>query len=137
MSLTNADLIADSLRELSVISEVQTPSAEQFSLGLRKLNQMMAKWLEDGIEIGFYPQTLSSDICPIPDYAELGVTLALAVHAASNFGATAGPELIATGTSAFETILRTSISQRLPVGRMMNRPQGTGDTRNLVNILLG
>lgn len=127
MSITNADLIADSLRELCVISEIQTPSAEQYAHALRKLNQVMAKTLEDGVEIGFYPQTLASDTCPIPEYAELGVTLLLAIALASNYGATVSQELGATAASAFETILRTSILARMPVGRMLNRPRGEGD----------
>jgi hypothetical protein len=133
MSITNADLIADALRELNVISEIQTPSAEQYAHALRKLNQMMAKWLEDGIEIGFYPQTLASDTCPIPDYAESGVTLALAISCASNYGATVSQELGATASSAYDTILRTSINARLPVGRMLNRPcsEGDGYTRDI------
>ncbi len=125
--ITNADLIADALREVNVISEIQTPSAEQYAHALRKLNQMMAKWLEDGIEIGFYPQTSASDTCPIPDYAENGVTLTLAIMCASNYGATVSQELGATAASAFDTILRTSINARLPVGRMLNRPCGSGD----------
>lgn len=127
MSITNADLIADSLRELNVISEIQTPSAEQYAHALRKLNQMLAKWLEDGIEFGFYPQTLASDTCPIPDYAETGVTLALAISCASNYGATVSQELGATAASAYDTILRTAMNARLPVGRMLNRPAATGD----------
>jgi hypothetical protein len=127
MSITNADLIADSLRELCVISEIQTPSAEQFSHGLRKLNQVMAKALEDGVEIGFFPQTNASDLCPIPEYAELGITLLLAIALASNYGATVSPELGATAASAFDTILRTSMNARLPVGTMLNRPSGEGD----------
>ena len=136
MSLTNADLIADSLRELNVISEIQTPSAEQYAHALRKLNQVMAKALEDGIEIGFYPQTSASDPCPIPEYAELGITLLLAIAVASNYGATVSAELGATASSAYDTILRTSISARMPVGRMLNRPCGEGDSYP-GNILLG
>lgn len=127
MPITNADLIADALRELTVISEIQTPSAEQYAHALRKLNQVMARALEDGVEIGFYPQTLASDVCPIPDYAELGVTLVLAIACASNYGATVSVELGATAANAWDTILRTSISARMPVGRMLNRPRATGD----------
>lgn len=127
MSITNADLIADALRELTVISEIQTPSAEQYAHALRKLNQVMAKALEDGVEIGYSPQTSASDTCPIPDYAELGVTLLLSIACASNYGATVSAELGATAASAWETILRTSISARMPVGRMLNRPRGEGD----------
>lgn len=136
MSVTNADLIADALRELNVISEIQTPSAEQYAHALRKLNQMMAKWLEEGIEIGYYPQTSASDTCPIPDYAETGVTLSLAISCASNYGATVSMELGATASSAYDTILRTAMNARLPVGRMLNRPRSEGDgyTRDITTL---
>lgn len=127
MSITNADLIADALRELNVISEIQTPSAEQYAHALRKLNQMMAKWLEDGIDQGFYPQTSPSDDCPIMDYAELGVTLGLAIAIASNYGATVSPELGIQAESAYATILRTAMNAALPVNNMVTRPNGEAD----------
>lgn len=128
MSLTNADLIADALRELTVISEIQTPSAEQGAHALRKQNQMLAKWKEDGLDLGYFPQTLTSDVCPIPDYAELSVTLSLAIAMASNYGATVSMELAANAMSAYDTICRTAVTASLPVGRMLNRPCGEGDS---------
>lgn len=136
MSITNADLIGDSLRELTVISEIQTPSAEQYAHALRKLNQLMAKWLEDGIDLGFFPQTSASDLCPIPDYAELGVTLHLAIACASNYGATVSQELGASAMSAYDTIVRTAVNAALPIGRMVNRPHGPADG-SIGNILIG
>lgn len=136
MSVTNGDLIADALRELNVISEIQTPSAEQYAHALRKLNQMLAKWLEDGIRLEYFPQTLSSDVCPIPDYAELGVTLNLAIAVASNYGATVSMELGTTAGSAYDTILRTAVNAALPTGKMLNRPCGSGD-RPFSRILTG
>lgn len=128
MSLTNADLIGDALRELNVISEIQTASPEQGAHALRKQNQMLAKWKEDGLDLGYFPQTITSDVCPIPDYAELGVTLSLAIAVASNYGATVSMELAANAMSAYDTILRTAVSAALPVGRMLNRPCGEGDS---------
>lgn len=127
MSVTNANLIADALRELNVISEIQTPSAEQYAHALRKLNQMMAKWAEDGIDQGYFPQTSPSDDCPIMDYAELGVTLNLAVAIASNYGASVSIELASNASSAYDTILRTAMNAALPVNNMDTRPCGTGD----------
>jgi len=127
MSITNADLIADALRELNVISEIQTPSAEQFAHALRKLNQMMARWLEDGIDLGFFPQTSPSEDCPVNDYAELGVTLNLAIAVASNYGATVSAELGISAENAYATILRTAMNAALPVNEMLTRPRGSGD----------
>jgi tail accessory factor len=127
MSITNADLIADALRELNVISEIQTPSAEQYAHALRKLNQMMARWLEDGIDLGYFPQTSPSDDCPVNDYAELGVTLNLAIAVASNYGATVSPELGISAENGYATILRTAMNAALPVNEMLTRPRSSGD----------
>lgn len=133
MSLTNIDLIGDALRELAVISEIQTPSAEQGAHALRKLNQMMARWEEDGIRLEYFPQTVSSDTCPIPPYAEDGVTTNLAVKLAPNYGATVSMELAAAAMSGYDTICRTAVSAALPVNNLTNRPQGTsGNLRSSI-----
>jgi hypothetical protein len=130
VSITNIELIGDALRELTIISEIQTPSAEQGAHALRKLNQMMAKWIEDGVNMGtWFPQASTSDVCPIPDYAEEGVTCKLALALASNYGAAAviSPGLLDSADSGYSTILRTAVNAALPVGRMLNRPCGEGD----------
>jgi hypothetical protein len=124
---TNIDLIADALRELGVITEIQTPSAEQGEHALRKLNQMMAEWKESGIDLQYFPQTLTSDPCPIPAYAESGVTCMLATRLASNYGAQVSIELAASATMGHDTIVRTAVTRALPEGRMVNRPCGEGD----------
>ena len=41
---TNSEIITDALREINVISEVDSASAEQGSTGLTKLNRMIALW---------------------------------------------------------------------------------------------
>ncbi|MFM2115592.1 MAG: hypothetical protein RI908_1333, partial [Actinomycetota bacterium] len=38
---TNLEIITDALRELNVISEIDTPSAEQGAHALRKLNDLL------------------------------------------------------------------------------------------------
>jgi hypothetical protein len=127
MSITNIDLIADSLRELGVITEIQTPSAEQGAHALRKLNQMMAEWEESGVRLEYFEQTSTGATCPIPAYAENGVICMLATRLASNYGAQVSIELAASATVGHDTIVRTAVSAALPVGRMLNRPCGEGD----------
>jgi hypothetical protein len=136
VSITNIDLIADALRELTVISEIQTPSAEQGAHALRKLNQMMAELEESGIRLEYFEQTLTSDTCPIPAYAEHGLTCLLAARLASNYGATVSTELAASIISGMETITRTAVTAALPTGKMLNRPCGEGDVY-LGSILTG
>lgn len=139
MSITNVDLVSDSLRELAVISEIATASAEQYAHAQRKLNQMMAEWEEAGLRLDFFPQTVSSDVCPIPAYAENGVMTQLAVRLASNYGATVSIELAAAAIAGYETICRTAVSASLPVNTLLNRPSGSGNYGwpGSTNILLG
>lgn len=129
MSVSNNDLIADALRELGVISEIQAPSAEQGAHALRKLNQMMAEAAADGIDLDFFPQTTLSDPCPIPAYAENGVTCMLAIRLAPNYGKTVSIELGACAAAAYATILTQAVSGQMPESTVDNRPNGAGRHR--------
>ena len=127
---TTLDIIEDALREINVISEVDSASAEQGSYALRKLNQMMALWEERDIDnLGWYAQPDTTGTIPIPDYAELAVTTALAVAIAPKYGATVSPELAAVASSAFSTVQRKSISEKLTNADMSHMPLGDGHYR--------
>jgi hypothetical protein len=133
MSITNVQLIGDALRELNVISEIQTPSPEQGAHALRKLNQMMAEWEEAGVRLEYFAQTIMSEDCPIPAYAESGVTAHLATRIAGTYGAEVSIATAAAATRGYETILRTAMNAALPVSLMLTRPRGSGD-RNFIDI---
>lgn len=75
---TNVTIISDSLRLIGVIGETQTAEAEQGTNALRKLNQLMETWAAEGVEVGYFAQTATADTCPIPAWAERGVTARLA-----------------------------------------------------------
>jgi len=126
MSITNITLIGDALREINVISETDDPSSEQGAYALRKLNQMMELWKEDGIDLGYYSQSSTSAACPIPDWSELGVTTSLAVACAPKYGASISIELAAVAKSTYDTILRKSISEKLDNTDMSHLPSGAG-----------
>lgn len=136
MAITNIQLITDALRELNVISAVETPGPEEGAHALRKLNQMMAEWEEAGVRLEYFAQTLLSDDCPIPAYAESGATAQLATRLASTYGAEVSIALAASATNGYATILRTAMAAALPVNLMLNRPCGEGD-RYPGNILTG
>lgn len=137
MALTNSDLIADSLRELGVINEVQTPSAEQAAHALRKLNQLMAEKSAEDIDLQFFPQTSLTDTCPIPAFAENWVTCELAIRLASNYGKTVSAELVAAGGAAWDTVLSHVVAEQLPEATVVNRPNGAGWYRRRSRILTG
>src|SRR3972149_3026504 len=75
---TNIAVITDALRLLGVVSETETPGADQGAHALGRLNRMLAQWTEDDIELGYFAQSLTTADCPIPDWAERGVISKLA-----------------------------------------------------------
>ena len=126
MSITNLQVIEDALREINVISEVDNASAEQGKYALRKLNQLMEVWRENDVEVGYYKQTSTSGTCPIPDWAELGVTCALAVAIAPKYGASVSQETAVVADAAMGMISRKSISEKLDNADMSHMPHGSG-----------
>lgn len=126
MSITNAQLIGDALREINVISEVGAISAEQGSYALRKLNQMMEVWRENGIDVGYFAQTSTTDTCPIPDWVEGAVTLSLGLVCAPKYGASISAEMAAAGDQAMTMVQRKAINEGLQNTSMTHLPIGTG-----------
>lgn len=131
---TVLEIIDDALRELNVINEVQTASAEQGAYGLRRLNQMLEGWKEEDIEFGWFKQTDTANTAPVPDWAELGVTYALAVNIASKYGASASIELAINTENEVNKILRKSISEKLDNTDMSHLPEGAGHWGNRYDI---
>ena len=132
---TTIDLIGDALRDINVISEVDTPSDEQGSYALRKLNQMMAVWGENDIDnLGWFPQDDTDGTIPIPDYAELAVQTNLAIACAPKYGASVSIELAAVASSSYDTLQRKSISEKLDNTDMSHMPTGSGVQRGRYDI---
>ena len=132
---TNLVIIEDALRDINVISEIDSASAEQGSFCLRRLNQMMEIWKEDGIDIGWFAQSSTTDTIPVPDWAELGITATLAIAIAPTFSATVSQELIAIADSAAGMILRKSLSEKLTGLDNSHLPVGAGSYYGRNNIL--
>lgn len=114
-------IISDALLELGVINESETPSAEQGSHALRKLNQMLEEWEEAGIKLGWAEQSDTSGTAPLPPYAERGVTLKLTLALASSYGGAASvtPALVAEADDAYGRLLRKAM-----LGNVVERKTG-------------
>ncbi len=83
---TNLDVITDALRKANIINVRQTPSGTQGANGLTLLNDMMSDWQEDGIELGFFPQTSLSATIPVEDKHLRGIKANLARAEAADHG---------------------------------------------------
>ena len=102
---TVLQVIEGALRELNVIAETESASAEQGSYGLRRLNQMMNLWRETkDIDLGWFDQSLTSGDMPTPDWAELAIETGLAIAIASKYGATVSTELASVGSSSISGV---------------------------------
>lgn len=86
MSVTALDMITDSLRLANVIDELETPSAEQGSSGLRSLNQLMAQWDGDGIKLGWFTVPTQATVLPIDQQDERAVKYNFANELAGEYG---------------------------------------------------
>ena len=124
--LTNTQVITRALREINVINEAQTPTAEQGTQALEKLNSLMEAWKEDSLDIGYFEQTSTADTCPIPDYAEGAVIHALAMEIAPQYGATISGETIAKVQYYMRLLRRKIINENLDNTDMTHLPAGQG-----------
>jgi hypothetical protein len=122
---TNVEIIGDALKELGVLAETQTASSEQGEYGLRKLNEMLEAWTEDGIELGYFAQSDTAATAPLPEWALRAVKACLAAEVASHYGATVSRELGAKINDAYLAVLRKSIIEALEPANMDHMPGGS------------
>jgi len=132
---TNLDIIKRALSDLNVISEVETPSAEQGAYCLSALNDMMQIWSEDDIDIGWFVQTSTTDTYPLPDWTRQGVAANLAITVAPRYGAASSPELVAKATNSYATMQRKSVVENLRPANMNHMPAGAASTITRSRIL--
>lgn len=126
---TNISVIEDALRDINVISEVDSASPEQGAYALRKLNQMMELWREEDIEVGWFAQTSTADTIPIPDWMEAAVTAGLAIVLAPKYGATVSPELGIIADNSISKVKAKLIREKLTNADMSHMPRGEGRFR--------
>ena len=134
---TNLQIITDALRSINVIDETETPSAEQGIACLRQLNQMMAEWEVGDVVLGYFAQTSTADTCPVPDWAEGGVSGMLALRIAPDYGAQISIPVAAKADAGYSKILRTVINLKLKGANLNNLPVGSGKVGTGFDIVTG
>ena len=126
---TNLTIIGDALRDINVISEIDTVSPEQGKFGLRKLNQLMEMWKESSLDLQYFAQTSTTDTIPIPDWAELAVTHALAILMAPGMSAPISAELFALADITVNVVKIKLQSEALTHVDLSHLPAGAGYRR--------
>lgn len=89
---TNLDVITTAYRLANIINEREVLNATKSATGLELLNDMMSDWEQDGIELGYFPQTSLAGTIPIEDDDLRGVKYNLARGVAGFNGVDTPPE---------------------------------------------
>lgn len=126
MAISNENLIRDALGLLGVLSEVEGMTAEQGSIGLRALNELMADWEQDGVNLEWYEQTSFAADAPLPDHAILAVKYYLAMALAPYFRVAVSPEFTALGGKYYARLIRDAVRQRIQPTDVSSLPLGSG-----------
>lgn len=124
---TNTQIVTDALRELRLVAEGESATADQAGDALRVLNQMMESWAVEDIDLQYFAQTSLSDTCPIPAWAEKGVVAALALELASGYGSAVTDTLAKRASDGYAVIARQCLNAKLQSADM--RHLGAGNAR--------
>lgn len=89
---TNLDVITEAYQLANLINERETLSATKASTGLTLLNDMMSDWEQDGIELGYFPQTSLAGTIPVDDNDLRGIKYNLSRGTAGFNGVDTPPE---------------------------------------------
>jgi len=124
---TNVAIITDSLRLLGVISETEAPSAEQGEHALGRPSRMLESWSEDGVDLGWFEQTSTTDTITIPKWAERGVVSKLAQDLQATYpSAQLQPWVWDDQQNGYATVLRKTVVAKLSGADMSHMASGSG-----------
>lgn len=82
---TNLEIITDAFIETNIFAAGESIPAADAQLALRRLNQLMAEWKEEGIDLGWVRQDTLGDTAPVPEWAERAVYTSLALQLLSAY----------------------------------------------------
>ena len=103
------EIVTDALRGIGVISEIDTPSAEQGQDGVRRLNELMASLVEDGIDLGWVPVEDTADAVVLPAGEVRSIKALLGVNMASIYGAEVPQQVASVAGYGYARMLRNAL----------------------------
>lgn len=113
MSISHVDLIRDALGLLGVLRETQAPSAEQSEHGLRVLNEMMADWEQDGVDVGFVPASSLADNLSTEDAYIASIKYNLAHMLAPYYGRQTPPVVLERAITYYNRLTRENVKAQI------------------------
>lgn len=132
---TNAEFLSDALRLIGVLPENQPATAEQAENARRMLDDMMADWQAQEIDIGWTPIDDLTAECDISPSDRQAVKYNLAVRLYGIYPTANGlrPDVVAIAQAGYDRLLSTSLEDRQVEIDMTHLPLGY----NRSNILTG
>lgn len=125
--MTVNDLVTDVLRNLGIISEIATPSAEQGQDAVTKLNDLVFDLAEDGIDIGFNPKATTAEAIALPDGDKAGLKAMLGVRLCDTYGASVPSVMAAMADAWYKRKLRQALHATM---RQTVSDAPSGEARN-------
>ena len=136
MTTTVLSIIDDALTEINVIAETATPSPEQGSFCLRRLNQMLNLWAETkDMDLGWFDLGETTGDMPTPEWTDLAVITGLAIAIAPKYGATVSQELASVANSSISGVQTRLIIDKKRGVDLSYLPVGSGHYGRGRNIL--
>jgi|SRR5688572_19339945 hypothetical protein len=121
--MTVVDFVTDVLRQLAIISEIETPSAEQGQDAVTKLNEMFGDLAGDEIDLGFNPKATTAEDIALPEEDKAGAKAYLGVRLAEGYGLPVPPVMGAMADAWYKRKLRQSLHASMRVKRS-DAPRG-------------
>lgn len=120
---TNLDVITEAFQKANITNERQVLTATQSAGGLTLMNDMFSDWEEDGIELGYFPQTVLSATIPVEDNKLRGVKYNLARAVAGDYGVDLPSEALRIASLTFARLEKATTEEfstdfsHMPSGR--------------------
>jgi hypothetical protein len=105
-TVLNLDLVTFALIKTNVISENESPSAEQGAVALETLNDAMAELAANGTDLGWWPQTSLAAVAPLEESDVRAVKLLLCSELAAHYGVQLDPILAGHIDAAFAQLTK-------------------------------
>ncbi len=124
---TIVDFLTVAHRLIGVVGESQSLSAEQGATSLMRLNQLMESLAVDSIDVGYTPQSKTTDDLPMPLWAERGIGAKLAKDLLSIYPSAQPPsDVMNDDLNGFNALKRLLIVQKLDPVSTLHLGAGAG-----------
>ena len=118
------DFVTDVYRQINILAEFETPTAEQGSVAVTRLNDLMASLAEDGINLGYNPKTDTSDTIDFPLGHIMGIKAMLGVLLAQDNDLPIPTLMAALSDASYNRLLKQSLYASMQPSTMRHIARG-------------